>query len=285
MRHSSLAHASSSSFAGGGAAAWLLSWHARLSSARARANRSFSKAIVVAAAEGPSCLFVGSIETASKEMLEALYQQARDSYYSGKPLIFDDMFDKVELKLRSYGSKSVVKYPRCSLMRQSTYADAEEDPSQVLALATVWTLLLALGSSAYLIPTILTISIALEDGFSSKSFISSRNYPFDLVPMLNSALFTVFGFAIGYPIASSSVLALKDLWMKHLVALKGACPNCGEEVFAFVKAENSILFPHGTQCHVCKSRLEFRGKVERSISRPEQRWVYGRVYLCPNSTC
>ncbi|KAI0495600.1 hypothetical protein KFK09_021902 [Dendrobium nobile] len=285
MRHSSLAHASSSSFAGGGAAAWLLRWHARLSSARARANRSISKAIVVAEAEGPSCLFVGSIETASKEMLEALYQQARDSYYSGKPLIFDDMFDKVELKLRSYGSKSVVKYPRCSLMRQSTYADAEEDPSQVLALATVWILLLALGSSAYLIPTILTISIALEDGFSSKSFISSRNYPFDLVPMLNNALFTVFGFAIGYPIASSSVLALKDLWMKHLVALKGACPNCGEEVFAFVKAENSILFPQGTQCHVCKSRLEFRGKVERSISRPEQRWVYGRVYLCPNSTC
>lgn len=120
-------------------------------------------------------------------------------------------------------------------MRQSTYADAEvplfmafvsifyvknpafylfvdcyglfvgqEDPSQVLALATVWILLLALGSSAYLIPTILTISIALEDGFSSKSFISSRNYPFDLVPMLTNALFTVFGFAIGYPIASSS---------------------------------------------------------------------------------
>lgn len=30
-----------------------------------------------------------------------------------------------QLKLRSYGSKSVVKYPRCSLRRQSTYADAE----------------------------------------------------------------------------------------------------------------------------------------------------------------
>jgi hypothetical protein len=35
------------------------------------------------------------------------------------------MFDRVELKLRWYGSKSVVKYPRCSLLRQSTYADAE----------------------------------------------------------------------------------------------------------------------------------------------------------------
>lgn len=30
-----------------------------------------------------------------------------------------------QLKLRWYGSKCVVKYPRCSLRRQSTYADAE----------------------------------------------------------------------------------------------------------------------------------------------------------------
>ncbi|PVH61668.1 hypothetical protein PAHAL_3G090800 [Panicum hallii] len=82
-------------------------------------------AVAAAAAEGPSCLYVGPIETASQEKLEALYHQARDSYYSGQPLIVDDMFDKVELKLRLYGSKSVVKYPRCSLIRQSTYADAE----------------------------------------------------------------------------------------------------------------------------------------------------------------
>ncbi|KAK9168413.1 hypothetical protein Syun_000553 [Stephania yunnanensis] len=78
-----------------------------------------------APAEGPSCIFVGPIETASKETLEALYCQARDSYYSGNPLILDDMFDRVELKLRWYGSKSVVKYPRCSLRQHSTYADAE----------------------------------------------------------------------------------------------------------------------------------------------------------------
>lgn len=75
--------------------------------------------------EGPSCVFVGPLETASKETLEALYRQARDAYYSGKPLIVDDMFDRVELKLRWYGSKSVIKYPRCSIRRQSTYADAE----------------------------------------------------------------------------------------------------------------------------------------------------------------
>ncbi|KAI4334531.1 hypothetical protein L6164_019214 [Bauhinia variegata] len=76
-------------------------------------------------AAGPYCIYVGPIDTASKETLEALYSQARDAYYSGEPLIVDDMFDRVELKLRWYGSKSVVKYPRCSIRRQSTYADAE----------------------------------------------------------------------------------------------------------------------------------------------------------------
>lgn len=33
--------------------------------------------------------------------------------------------DSEQLKLRWYGSDSVVKYPRCSLRRQSVYADAE----------------------------------------------------------------------------------------------------------------------------------------------------------------
>ncbi|MFS8027676.1 putative oxidoreductase [Helianthus anomalus] len=35
------------------------------------------------------------------------YVSAQDSYYSGKPLIVDDMFDRVELQLRWYGSTYV----------------------------------------------------------------------------------------------------------------------------------------------------------------------------------
>ncbi|KAF5786327.1 putative oxidoreductase [Helianthus annuus] len=72
--------------------------------------------------EGP-CIFVGPIERASQETLEAFYRQ--DSYYSGKPLIVDDMFDRVELQLRWYGSTYVVRYPHCSLRQQSTYVDAQ----------------------------------------------------------------------------------------------------------------------------------------------------------------
>ncbi|CAL9055946.1 unnamed protein product [Musa banksii] len=155
-------------------------------------------------AQGPCCLYVGPVETASKEMLEALYQQARDSYYSGNPLIVDDMFDKVELKLRLYGSKSVVKYPRCSLRQHSTYSDAEEDPSQAFALASVWMLLLAFGTSAILVPTIYSLSLALSDIFNLRYFFYGGRSLFELFMMVNGFLIMGLGCLIGYPIASAS---------------------------------------------------------------------------------
>ncbi|KAJ9548800.1 hypothetical protein OSB04_021343 [Centaurea solstitialis] len=237
--------------------------------------------------EGPSCLFVGPIESASQETLEALYRQARDAYYSGKPLIVDDMFDRVELKLRRYGSKYVVKYPRCSLRQQSTYADAEEDPAQVFALASVWLLFLGFGSSACLVPVIYTFGQAFKDALDSGLSISSQAPVLEFIAMFNGMLVMMLGSMIGYPVASASVGALQGLWKNDLVALKGACPNCGEEpevpfnmqVFAFVKSNQFNNSAHKAECHVCECLLEFRTKVERSNAGPEKRWVYGRIYL------
>ncbi|XP_071698641.1 uncharacterized protein [Rutidosis leptorrhynchoides] len=229
--------------------------------------------------EGPSCIFVGPIESATQETLEALYRQARDAYYSGKPLIVDDMFDKIELKLRWYGSKYVVKYPRCSLRQQSTYADAEEDPSQVFALASVWLLFLGFGSSACLVPVVYTILQAFKDALDSGLSTSTQAPLLEFIAMMNGMLVMMLGSIIGYPVASASVGALKGLWKNDLVAIKGACPNCGEEVFAFVKSNTFNNSPHKAECHVCECLLEFRTKVERSITRPEKRWVYGRIYL------
>ncbi|GLT70798.1 hypothetical protein SLA2020_428580 [Shorea laevis] len=232
-----------------------------------------------ALAEGPSCIFVGPIETASKETLEALYLQARDAYYSGKPLIVDDMFDRVELKLRWYGSKSVVKYPRCSLRRQSAYADAEEDQSQVFALASIWVLFLVFGSSACVVPIIYNVGLAYQDAFGS-GFSNGSQIPLvELLATVNGILFMALGSVIGYPIASASVKVLQGLWKNDLVALKGACPNCGEEVFAFVKPDACNKSPHRADCHVCESLIEFRTKFEQSVSRLGRGWVYGRIYL------
>ncbi|XP_021716128.1 PGR5-like protein 1B, chloroplastic [Chenopodium quinoa] len=229
--------------------------------------------------EGPSCIFVGPVETASQETLEALYRQAKDSYYSGKPLIMDDMFDRVELKLRWYGSKYVMKYPRCSLRRQSTYADAQEDPSQVFALASVWFLILAFGGAVCLVPMLYTINLAYQDALTSESVYSSHPAVVEFLGMLNTLLFILLGSIIGCPIASASARALQGLWRNDLVALKGACPNCGEEVFAFVRSDHSHSSSHRSDCHVCECRLEFRTKAEQSISKLGRRWVHGRVYL------
>ncbi|XP_031387922.1 uncharacterized protein LOC116201007 isoform X2 [Punica granatum] len=207
-------------------------------------------------AQGPSCIFVGPIETASKETLEALYRQ---------------------LKLRRYGSKSVVKYPRCSLRRQSTYADAEEDLSQAFTLASIWILFLAVGGSAFLVPILYTVGLASQDEFNSGFAYNSQ--ALQLMAVANGFLFMAMGSLIGYPIVSASVKVLQGLWRNDLAALKGACPNCGEEVFAFVKSDQSNASPHKADCHVCESGLEFRTKAEKSVSKLGRRWVYGRIYL------
>ncbi|KAL1323837.1 hypothetical protein AAHE18_13G045400 [Arachis hypogaea] len=193
----------------------------------------------------PSCIFVGPLETANQETLEALYSQARDAYYSGEPLIVDDMFDRVELKLRWYRSKSVIKYPRCSIRRQSAYADAEEDLSMVFALASTWTMFLAFGSLVCLGPTLYTVGMTYQNAFSSGLSLDSQPSGLELT-MVNS-IFVVLCFVIGYPIVSASVKVLQGLWVNDLVALKGACPNCGEEL---------IHFPSGI-C-ICENGQEYR---------------------------
>ncbi|GLJ05356.1 hypothetical protein SUGI_0016770 [Cryptomeria japonica] len=229
--------------------------------------------------EGPSCIFVGPLETATKDMLEALYHQARDSYYSGRPLILDDMFDKVELKLRWYGSRSVVKYPRCSLKRQSTYADAEVDHSQTLALASIWASLLVFGIIALVAPPVCTVSVIYQDAVHMQLTPHSSMLASKSLTAANGILAIVLSSSIGYPITVSAGRALQGLWRNDLVALKGSCPGCGEEVFAFVRADESVRPRHKTECHVCERPLVFHAKVENSMSNPGSRWVHGRVYL------
>ncbi|XP_057812605.1 PGR5-like protein 1A, chloroplastic isoform X4 [Cryptomeria japonica] len=204
---------------------------------------------------------------------------ARDSYYSGRPLILDDMFDKVELKLRWYGSRSVVKYPRCSLKRQSTYADAEVDHSQTLALASIWASLLVFGIIALVAPPVCTVSVIYQDAVHMQLTPHSSMLASKSLTAANGILAIVLSSSIGYPITVSAGRALQGLWRNDLVALKGSCPGCGEEVFAFVRADESVRPRHKTECHVCERPLVFHAKVENSMSNPGSRWVHGRVYL------
>ncbi|KAL2332140.1 hypothetical protein Fmac_019721 [Flemingia macrophylla] len=265
---------------GGGSSSGVL----QLTISRIRSsNRTFSVRACSNHPRGPSCIYVGPLHSATKETLEALYSQARDAYYSGNPLILDDMFDRVELKLKWYGSKSVVKYPRCSIRKHSTYADADEDLSLAFALASLWSLFLALGSLACVWPMLYTITTAYQKAFDSGLSYGTQTSRLGLPFVVNSSIFMALGLVIGYPVASASVKVLQGLWRNDLAALKGSCPNCGEEVFAFVRTDKANSSPHRADCHVCECLLEFRTKVEQSALRLGRQWVYGRIYLVRRS--
>ena len=233
--------------------------------------RFVSASMAGSCTDAPSCIFVGPIETAEKARLEALYQQARDSYYSGQPLVVDDMFDKVEMQLRWHGSKLVLKYPRCSLKRFTAYADAEVDPSQMRALKAIWSLIFAVGLSfAVGFPTLVSAYMQFNP-----------HEPGTFVMLNTNRMFlSVASFLVGAPVAQAAVKQLQALGRGDLVALKGCCPNCGEEVYTFVKPDHSSLKArHESECHICERQLVFQATLHPSKSGLGQPWAHGRVYL------
>lgn len=167
-----------------------------------------------------------------------------------------------------------------------------------LALASTWTMFLAFGSLACIGPISYTVGMAYQNAFSSGLSYSSQPSAFGFLASVNSIMFIVLGFVIGYPVASASgkislllylltiwrfsfqidfywkqhfnylqlvgefslcslrklinysshchclciciftVNVLQGLWRNDLVSLKGACPNCGEEVSSLSKWDN-----------------------------------------------
>eukprot|EP00897_Mesotaenium_endlicherianum_P002078 jgi/Mesen1/1899/ME000143S00949 len=221
-----------------------------------------------AVADGPSCLFVGPLEDADRCQLEALYTQNR---------------------LRRMGSKLVTKYPRCSLKRFSAYADAETDSSQLYTLAAVWAALLTAGVALMVAPPFCAFDHACKsflDAHHAAATWQQAAPAAGVRPGLvaNEVLLGVLGFFLGSTVATAAARSLQGLWRGSVVALKGSCPSCGEEVYAFVRADDgSSTGPrHKCECHVCEHPLVFRATLE-SPARRGQPWAYGRIYLVVRS--
>lgn len=243
----------------------------RITPAGTQVLRFVSASMAGSCTDAPSCIFVGPVETAEKARLEALYEQARDSYYSGQPLVVDDMFDKVEMQLRWHGSKLVLKYPRCSLKRFTAYADAEVDPSQMRALTTIWSLIFAVG---------LSLAVGLPTLVSTYMQFNSHEPGTFVMSDTNRVFLSAVSFLVGAPVAQAAVKQLQALGRGDLVALKGCCPNCGEEVYTFVKPDHSSLKArHESECHICERQLVFQATLHPSKSVVGQPWAHGRVYL------
>ena len=88
--------------------------------------------------EGPSCYVLPPLARATREDLEKVYAQAKNTYFSGQPVIEDRMFDEIERRLRQMGSDAARKYPRCSRRDMKIYGDLEADDEQMRALENVW---------------------------------------------------------------------------------------------------------------------------------------------------
>jgi hypothetical protein len=198
---------------------------------------------------------VGPFHSADQEDVENLYTQAKEAYHSGSPILSDDVFDSIESQLRYQRSELVSKGPRCSLRGLNIYSDAELDKSQTFLLATFWTVL-SLGSYSF--------AATYLDGFlHAKAFDT-------LYSFLGLGLFTVF------------LKLLMNVLGGNEVAVKGDCPNCGEEVYTFA-AFNTVeeeSCETETTCHMCKRPLVFKITKHKGIIRPmaSGEWAYGKIF-------
>ena len=83
--------------------------------------------------EGPSCYVLPPLARATREDLEKVYAQAKNTYFSGQPVIEDRMFDEIERRLRQMGSDAARKYPRCSRRDMKIHGHLEADDEQICA--------------------------------------------------------------------------------------------------------------------------------------------------------
>ncbi len=65
---------------------------------------------------------------------EQKFLEASLAYVSGNPILSDEEFDKLKIKLKTEGSEIVVEGPRCSLRSRKVYSDLSVDYLKMLLL-------------------------------------------------------------------------------------------------------------------------------------------------------
>lgn len=252
--------------------------------------------------EAPSCTFVPPLEQCEQQELERLYKEAKEKYFSGSAIVSDSFYDKLEDLLRQRGSDLVRKYPRCSLSKSRyTYSDAEFDKDGLDGLLAVWGAM-ALGGVA------MVLQVAARTGFVFARLLGGIGWEIGAEAGLweglglgsedamavgtNEGSLTplhTIGLLAALPILSVSGKSLLQLAKGNVVALKGQCPGCSEEVYAYVSPlVNQQQIRHRCDCHNCGRSLVFELKVIEE-DKVRGKWnvlfgmgrtkCYGRIYL------
>ena len=218
--------------------------------------------------EGPSCIRLPPIEAATVSELEALYAQAKNTYFSGQPVVDDAMFDNIERRLRYLGSDAAVKYPRCSRRDMRVYSDASCDVEQMDALAGTWLFFAALGVGMVAVD----FGEAIREGIGAVAgggVAHNAAYGSFRPPVIG---------LLGIFLANGGLERFGRLRAGQTVAMKGDCPSCGEEVYAFMPG-NAPTARVECECHVCERRLAFTAEVASAENARWRRVATGRIYL------
>ncbi|QDZ20298.1 hypothetical protein HOP50_04g28160 [Chloropicon primus] len=227
--------------------------------ARSRSAGPSPRVVVANALEGQRCHFVpgplDSLHGARTEDVEILYTQAKEAYFSGIPILSDDDFDNIESLLRYEKSSLVSKGPRCSLRGLNIYSDASLDKGQTFLLASFWSFLSVLSYGC-----------------------AARSLP----GMLHAEAFDTLNVVVGLGFFSAFFRCLLNVLKGNEVAVKGNCPNCGEEVYAFADFKDVEEEECETEClcHMCRRPLVYRITKHKGIIRPiaNGEWAYGKIY-------
>jgi len=215
-------------------------------------------------------------------------------------------------RLRAAGSDIARKWPRCSLRSKKKYSDAsvrplvaprgfnyrlrllftppadpkhpsfQADTAQMVTLTAIWAAMLAVGSVAVLLAV--ASAMHLDAGSAAGSASDGSDA---LLPALRGWVGAgVAGAGVALVgVAARSLAALRG---GSLVAVKGDCPACGEEVYAFVAAQpaggahpvrGAHAARHVAECHVCSRPIAFDVRVRAAAAAPWRRRAHGRVYL------
>lgn len=210
--------------------------------------------------EGPSCYVLPPLERATREDLEKVYAQAKNTYFSGQPVIEDRMFDEIERRLRQMGSEYARKYPRCSRRDMKIYGDLETDEAQTRVLENVWRCFALLGMGFVAVDVV---------ELASTIFLNGNAIEFR-PPMLA---------VLGAFLCQSALKKIAALKRGEVVAVAGDCPSCGERVFIFLPGNEGARVTRGSECHVCERSVSFRADVRVEPKSRYGRGATGRVYL------
>ena len=212
--------------------------------------------------EGPSCYVLPPLARATREDLEKVYAQAKNTYFSGQPVIEDRMFDEIERRLRHMGSDAARKYPRCSRRDMKIYGDLQADDEQMRLLENVWRgfALVGMGVVAVDVTALARVFFHLSNAHST-----------DVRPPVLAAL--------GAFLFQSARNKIEALERGDVVAVAGDCPSCGERVYMFLPGNEGPRVARGSECHVCERSLSFRAEVRADKTSKWGRGATGRVYL------